>query len=370
MRTSGVLLLIAGLPAWCGNWNPRQAADYLDARQKAWFAWPVAKAAGGTCVSCHTSMTYLMARPALRKLLGEAEPTQYETGLLDGMRERTEKNESMFGKAAEAKGPVAAQAKGVESILTALLLARNERPGSLSAVTRQAFDQMWAVQNREGAAKGAWSWFELKADPWEMPDSAYYGAALAALAVGATPASYREAPDVRSRIGDLVAYLKSSQQGQPLHNRLMLLWVSGEMPDAFPKSDCTKLVEEALGKQQPDGGWTVESLGPWPAHSGAPTSSGSSAYATAAVAVALEQAALPEARAGLSKALNWLRSHQDPAGYWDATSMNKVYAEGSMQQLFMRDAATALASLALAHADLSTRDMASVTRGRDSAPLR
>ena len=62
------ILLLWSAAAWCGDWNPRLAADYLDAREKAWFAWPVSKSAGGNCVSCHTNMSYLMARPALRKL--------------------------------------------------------------------------------------------------------------------------------------------------------------------------------------------------------------------------------------------------------------------------------------------------------------
>ena len=78
------ILLLGGAAAWCGDWNPRRAADYLDAREKAWVAWPTSKSAGGNCVSCHTNVSYLMARPALRKLLGETQPTEYETGLLDG----------------------------------------------------------------------------------------------------------------------------------------------------------------------------------------------------------------------------------------------------------------------------------------------
>src|SRR5271166_5953504 len=87
------LLLIAALPAWCGDWSPRLAADYLDSRQKEWLAWSVAKAPGGTCFSCHTNMTYLLARPALRKVLGEAQPTEYETALLEGLRTRADKKE-------------------------------------------------------------------------------------------------------------------------------------------------------------------------------------------------------------------------------------------------------------------------------------
>ena len=31
---------------------------------------------GGTCFSCHTNMTYLLARPVLRAALGESAPTR------------------------------------------------------------------------------------------------------------------------------------------------------------------------------------------------------------------------------------------------------------------------------------------------------
>jgi hypothetical protein len=50
----------------------------------------------------------------------------------------------------------------------------------------------------------------------------------------------------------------------------------------------------------------------------------------------------------MSRALAWLRSHQDPAtGAWPAVSMNKKRPAGSMEALFMQDAATAFASIAL-----------------------
>ena len=49
----------------------------------------------------------------------------------------------------------------------------------------------------------------------------------------------------------------------------------------------------------------------------------------------------------LARALAWLRARQDPAGYWDAVSMNKRYEAGSMMERFMRDATTSYAVLAL-----------------------
>jgi squalene-hopene/tetraprenyl-beta-curcumene cyclase len=362
------ILLVAGLPALVGqtgrngDWNPRLAADYLDGREKAWFAWPAAKAAGGTCVSCHTGMTYILARPALRKVLGERQPTEYETAILAGLQERTVKDERMFGGASFAKEPKASQAAGVQSILAALLLARSDRSPKMNPATEQAFDRMWAAQIHDGPAKGSWPWFALDLDPWETQDSALYGAALAAVAVGAAPTSYRETPAVKAHIDEVAAYLRTAQAGQPLHNRLMLLWVAAALPDALPQADGARLVAEVLAKQQPDGVWTMDSLGPWKDHPAALASTGSNSYATAVAAVALEQVGLNLSNAGLSKALRWLRSHQDPAGYWDATSMNKRFNAGSMQELFMRDAATAFAAWALADAELRNRDMASLIR--------
>ena len=48
------------------------------------------------------------------------------------------------------------------------------------------------------------------------------------------------------------------------------------------------------------------------------------------------------------KALNWLKSHQDPHDCsWTAASFNKRHEAGSIQMEFMRDAATGFAVLAL-----------------------
>jgi hypothetical protein len=61
-------------------------------------------------------------RPALRRALGEAEPTSYERGLLDGLRARLEKK-TASEMSPGAKEPFASQRLGVEAIFSALLLA-------------------------------------------------------------------------------------------------------------------------------------------------------------------------------------------------------------------------------------------------------
>src|SRR5688572_7709276 len=171
------------------DWSPRRAAEYLDSRQKEWFAWDRAKTPGGPCISCHTGATYLLARPALRRALGEHQPTFYETGLLDALRARVDKKESKDVYPSYIKEPGASQAMGVESIHSAVFLG-----------TEEAFGRLWSLQD----AQGGWQWFSLNLDPWEMPDSRFYGAALAVLAVGNLPAAQRPAEPVAA----LIRYLQ------------------------------------------------------------------------------------------------------------------------------------------------------------------
>ena len=342
------IAFLAAVPGYCGDWSPRLAADYLDSRQKEWFAWPAAKAQGGPCVSCHTGITYLLVRPGLRRALGESEPTSYERGLLDGLRARVEKksaNELSPG----GKEPIASQRFGVEAIFSALFLTLQDRGGAkLSSEAKLAFDRLWSLQIQDGKAKGAWPWFALELEPWETPDSAFYGAALAALAAGSAPAEYRDQPDIRKHIVALTEYLQREQQGQPLHNRLTLLWASSKLPAALPGPMRRPLLDEILRKQQADGGWTLESLGSWSPHPKAPPTSGSNCYATGFVAFVLEQAGLARSHPDLMRALNWLRSHHNRQfGYWTADSMNKPYEADSMPLRFMQDAATSFAAMAL-----------------------
>jgi squalene-hopene/tetraprenyl-beta-curcumene cyclase len=151
------------------------------------------------------------------------------------------------------------------------------------------------------------------------------------------PAAHRERPEAVR----LKQYLDREFAAQPLHNRLMAVW-AGVAPEAGRRST----LDELWRKQSADGGWTLDALGPWAKHEKAPPAApGSNAYATAYTAAALRAAGVSDPR--LTRALDWLKSRQDPKGYWDAVSMNKPFPAGSMMSGFMRDAATAYAALAL-----------------------
>ncbi len=262
----------------------------------------------------------------LRGLLNEPSATTYETGLKSGLSARVDKRNRSDGT-------------GVEAVLSALVLGPE---------SQKAFDRLWALQIIEGPAKGAWPWYNLDLKPWEMPQSKFYGATLAALAVGNTAASYRDGADVREHVGALLSYLRNEMANQSLHNRLMLLWASTKLPEALPGEMRQQIVDEVLRKQQADGGWTMASLGPFGAHPEAPPSSGSNSYATALAGFVLEEAGLPMSDRRIVKATDWLKAHQDSqSGSWPAESMNHKYGAGSMEARFMRDAATGFAVLAL-----------------------
>lgn len=327
--------MLCALPAFCSEWNARSAADYLDSRQQEWLAWPRAKSTGGACFSCHTNMTYMLARPMLRQALGESGPTEFEFELLSSLKSRLGKRE-----------PRDSVSLGAESVLSALALVSED---ASSAEALAALDRMWSLQRKD--EKGPWPWYSLDLDPWEAAESRFYGATLAALAAGRTPAAYRMRPEVRANIATLTGYLQREQSSQPLHNRLMLLWASARLPEALSKPARKAMLEVLWREQQADGGWTLTSLGPWKQHASAPPMAGSNSYATALTAFVLEQSGVKASDARVEKALAWLRSHQNREGYWAAESMNKRYEEGSMQIRFMQDAATAFAAMALVGAE-------------------
>lgn len=345
---AGIFILLTAATTAQAGWNPQLAVSYLDSRQKDWFAWPRANASATPCVSCHTGAPYLFARRALR----QSAATPYEKGLLDSLRSRLDMRtaKDLFPK---VKEPLTSQVAGPEAVWAALFLTLEDagKP-KLSASAEKALDRMWSLQIRDGANRGAWSWLAVDLSPWEVPEGTFYGAALAAVAAGSTPAEYQGRTNVRDNIAALKAYLQGAQSSQPLHNRLIYAWASAAMHDAASEPTRRAIIDEAIHKQAEDGGWTLAALGPWKDHPDAPAPRGTDSYATAIAAFVLQQTGDRRAGPALTRALDWLRAHQDPkTGYWPAESMNKRYEPGSMMEQFMRDAATGYATAALAQAD-------------------
>src|SRR5260370_12592656 len=174
------------------------------------MTWEQAARDRGTfCISGHTTLPYALARPALRERAGDAQISTREQRLLENVRTRVRRwtETAPYYGARDTHGAKAVESRATEAVLNALILAdADARAGRLSDDTRQAFDNMWALQQSAGAQSGAWSWLRFGLDPWEGQHAEYFGAALAALAVGTAPGTYASAPALQPNLSRLPAY--------------------------------------------------------------------------------------------------------------------------------------------------------------------
>jgi len=333
-------------------WNARGAAAALDQRADWWTTWPNAQRDHGTfCVSCHTTTTYVVARPALRRTLGESSPSPAELKIADNVARRVRswtEVEPFYPD--QLRGiPKTSESRGTEAILNALTLAsRDAAAGALSADGRRAFDNLWALQMKTGDLSGAWAWLNFHYEPWEAERSAYFGATLAAVALGTAPGGYASTPEIQERTKLLREFLQRGRETQHLFNRLTLLWASSVWPGLLTSDQQQAIVEAARRAQQEDGGWSVATFADWKRGDGTALDTRSDGYGTGLAAFALQSAGVPRTDPQVRRALEWLVRNQDAAsGRWNAVSLNKQRDPASDAGKFMGDAATAYAVLAL-----------------------
>ena len=343
------------------NWNKKLASKYLDDRAQTWFAFAGADRGEGpskiSCISCHTLAPFALARPVLRKLAGVAEPTRFETKLIKQTKERvahwreleSEKYRLFYDFSAQKKK----ESWGTEAILNALVLAFDDHCQGLHSAgpaTKAALANMWQVQQANGADKGSWDWLNFGLEPWETTSSRYFGATLAALAVGAAPGYYKPGADadLDGKPLSLRRYLSDQSANQNLNNRVWLLWASTKMTDLLTAEQRQRLIDAAFEKQQKDGGWSLSSLGTKSPGGFVPDAQ-SDGYATGLVLHVLQEAGISKTDSRIANGLGWLRSNQAPGGAWLANSVNRKRDPNSHVGKFMSDAATAYAVLALSH---------------------
>ncbi len=335
-----------------GAWSPKAAAAYLDGRMSWWMTWKSAARDHDTfCISCHTAAPYAMSRARLHSDLGEQGPSANERKVLDNVikRVRLWKEVEPFYPDEKRGTPKTAESRGTESIFNAVILAGYDASsGKLSSDGKLALDNMWAEQLKTGEAKGAWAWLQFHNSPWEG-DSQYYGTTLAALAIGTAPGDYRSTPEIQDGLKALREYLVKERDSQILINRVILLWASTRLPGLLTHAEQKSIMDEALGKQQADGGFSLSAfVGGWKRADGTALETKSDGYATGVVALALQQAGVPRDRPELKRALAWLNRNQDRTeGRWLAYSLNKQRDLATDVGRFMSDAATAYAVLAL-----------------------
>lgn len=335
------------------DWNPQTAATYLDARLEWWLSWPSARRDHGTsCVSCHTALPYALVRPSLRNVLGERTRPAGEELMLQYVttRVRLWREVEPFYPDQTRGLPKTSESRGTEAVLNAAILAtRDAEAGALSDDGRLAFTNLWALQMKTGALEGAWLWLNFRLEPWEASASPYFGASLAAIAVGIAPNDYAATPEIQPQLTLLRDYLRRGAESESLFTRLMILWASGELSDVLQASQREAIIAAAEAEQGSDGGWSLPALASWQRIDESVLEERSDGFATAITLLAMQRAGVSPSTRSFSRGRAWLLDNQDPTtGAWPASSVNKQRDPNSDAGRFMSDAATAYAALVLA----------------------
>src|SRR5258708_1834870 len=147
-------------------------------------------------------------------------------------------------------------------------------------------------------------------------------------------------PDTRLALGNMWAQQLKAGESKG---------ASTKVPGLLTAAQQKSIIDEALGKQQADGGFSLSSfVGTWKRRDNTPLETKSDGYATGVVAFVLQQAGMRRDQQQLNRSLAWLGSNQDKSeGRWLAYSLNKQRDLSSDAGRFMSDAATAFAVLAL-----------------------
>jgi squalene-hopene/tetraprenyl-beta-curcumene cyclase len=333
------------------KWDKSSAAKYLDARQLWWQSWPSAQRDHGTiCISCHTTVPYAMARPALESDLHQPAAPETENILLANVEKRVNQWSEMvpfYSDAANGVGKTA-QSHSTEAVMNDVILTTyDSRRGHLRPLTRAALNNAWALQLQTGDNAGGWLWQDFHLSPWEGGESSYEGAAMLMLPLGWAPGLFIQTPEDRAHFNLLKSYLQKNYATQPLLNRLYVYWASAKIAALLGNTQRSELLGRILSLQQSDGGWRLASLDERPRIDKTSQPAQSDGLATALVALALEANSNAQTSPALQRGLAWLEHNQSKDGCWQASSLNKERDPESNIGKFMSDAATGYAVLAL-----------------------
>ena len=289
-----------------------KAAEYLDGVGVNWTR-------DNKCITCHTNMPYLTARPLLK---GD-EWKEVRTFL--------EKDVASWSNGGKPRGDAYV-------VATAFALAFNDaqQTGKLHDATKAALDKMWAVQTETGE----WDWIKCYWPPLEHDD--YYGATLAALAVGYAPGGYAKTDKAAAGIKKLKTYFQKTP-APDLHHTAMLLWASTKLPGLMTAEEQKKAVESLKALQHKDGGWCLPSLGKYKRHDNTPNepNADSDGYGTGFVTFVLLQAGVKPTDDAVANGVKWLKANQRESGRWYTRSLNNDKAH------YIANAGTAFCVLAL-----------------------
>lgn len=299
------------------SWSPAKAAEYLDGVGVNWTR-------DRKCVTCHTNMPYLFARPLLK---GAPDDCWKE------VRKFLEDDVVGWSNGGKPKGDAY-----VVATAAALAVSDARTTGKLHPATKAALDRMWTVQ-RKG---GDWNWLKCDWPPLEHDD--YFGAVLAAVAVGEAPEKYAQTEQAKVGIKALEAYFARTPSPD-LHHSAWLLWAASKL-DGLMTDERKKAVVADLRKlQRKDGGWCLPSLGKYSRRDQKKTpndpDAASDGYATGLAVFVLRQAGVIADDPAVAAGAKWLKANQRESGRWYTRSLSNDKAH------YITNAGTALAVLAL-----------------------
>jgi len=371
-RVSHIALICMVTTGWVNKANAgdpedafrvRKAIAYLDGRQDDWSQFAKSQRGEGVdrtaCVSCHTGLSYALARPVLRPFGPTSGPGAPEGRMIAAVSLRVEHWDELdsprFRLMYDHDDHKEVESRGTEAVLNALVLALDDtklRRTTPGAATRTAMRHLWATQATEGNA-GSWDWLNFGLEPWEANGSPAFGAALAAIAVGSAPGYLGQALDEDATRGvrSLRDYLRKRFPEESLFNRLWILEASTTLDGLLSADQKSQVIDQLLAVRREDGGWTLASFGNFKRVDGTTQSQDSDAYATGLAVHALLRAGSPPSRPEVARGLGWLRSHQQGDGSWTGRSLNKERDPTSFIGRLMSDAATAMAATVLIEAE-------------------
>lgn len=300
------------------QFSPAKAAEYLDGVGVNWTR-------NQKCITCHTNMPYLTARPLLPGDEGWKE-----------VRAFLEKDVESWSNGGKPRGDAYV-------VATAFALAFNDaqKTGKLHATTKAALDRMFDIQRKTGE----WGWLKCDWPPLEHDD--YYGATLAALAVGYAPGDYLKTDKAKDGLEKLRAYFQKNP-APDLHHTAMLLWASTKLDGLMTAEEKKKAVAALTAKQHKDGGWCLPSLGKYNRRDADKTPNDpdaeSDGYGTGFITFVLLQAGVKADDPAVAGGVRWLKANQRESGRWYTRSLNNDKAH------YITNAGCAFCVLALSEA--------------------
>lgn len=297
------------------KWSAAKAGEYLDGVGVNWTR-------DQKCVTCHTNMPYLMARPVLK---GDSGWTEVKKFLDDDV--------ASWSKGGKPRGDAY-----VVATAAALVFTDAHTTKKLSDPTKQALTKMWGVQTKTGA----WNWIKCDWPPLEHDD--YYGAVLAAVTVATAPDQYADSAEAKAGLAKLRAYFAKTP-APDLHHKAHLLWASMTIPGLMTADEQKQTIAEMKKLQHKDGGWCLPSLGQYKRRDAKKSpndpQADSDGYATGLMVFVLRQAGVGTDDPAVANGVAWLKANQRESGRWYTRSLNNDNAH------YITNAGTAFAVLAL-----------------------